>query len=192
MSTVAELAGTGQELSRRKRAAKTVDRALRGGILGGAVAAVAWLLATAIGATVFLLLIVATVLAVIYTAVRGDKARFGIWGLLAIGWALVIAERWAVNGHGGVWVGLAAWLGVVVGARRGGISKWSLPLLAYPLLLGVIVVLSNHSLLSPWGVSWLWVAAVLGPVIGARTLLNPSPRGEPSGPGTKPDPLADL
>jgi hypothetical protein len=191
MSAVAELSKTGQKPSRRKRAAKTVDRALRGGILGGATAALAWLLASAIGGVMFVVLIVATVVALIYTVMRGDKARFGIWGLIVIGWALVMLERWAVHSHGGLWVAGAAWLGIVVGARRGGISKWSLPLLAYPVALGAIVVLTNHSLLGPWGSSWLWVAAVLGPVVGARTLLNPSPRGEPK-PDAKPDPLAGL
>jgi hypothetical protein len=27
--------------------------------------------------------------------------------------------------------------------------------------------------LDPWGISWLWLAAILGPVVGARTLLRP-------------------
>jgi hypothetical protein len=47
-------------------------------------------------------------------------------------------------------------------------------------LLGVIVVLSGQDLATPWGSSWLWVAAVLGPVIGARTLLNPRPPKPPA------------
>ena len=38
-----------------------------------------------------------------------------------------------------------------------------------------IVVLAGEDLLDPWGASWLWVAAVLGPVLGARTLLSPRP-----------------
>ena len=59
----------------RQRAAKTVDAALRGGILAGAVAAIAWLLAVALGSTVFFLLVIGTVLALIYTVMRGDKAR---------------------------------------------------------------------------------------------------------------------
>ena len=50
---------------------------------------------------------------------------------------------------------------------------------------------AEHSLLRPWGISWLWVAAVLGPVIGMRTLLNPSPRDHQE-PTAKPDPLAGL
>src|SRR5215218_10079805 len=95
-AALADLSGTPKP-SRRERAAKTVDRALRGGILTGAVAAIAWLLAVAIGSTVFFLLVVATVLALIYTVVRGDKARLTVWGVIAIAWALVLAERWVVN-----------------------------------------------------------------------------------------------
>jgi hypothetical protein len=177
--------------SRRKRAAKTVDAALRGGILGAVVAGVAWLLGTAAIGTMILVLVVATIAGGVYTVVRGDKARFGIWGVLAVGWAVALVAHWAVSGHGGFFVGLAAWLGVVWGARRAGISKWTMPFLAFPLVFGVVVVLSGHSLLKPWEISWLWVAAVLGPVIGVRTLLNPSPRTHEE-PTPKSDPLAGL
>jgi hypothetical protein len=168
--------------TRRQRASRIVSAALRGGIVGAAVAAVAWVLAAGLAATAFLVLVIATVGVAIYTVARGDKARPGVWAALAIAWAIVLIERWAVNGHGGLWVAAAAWLGVVLGARRAGISKWALPLLAYPLILGAVVVVSGHSLLSPWGVSWLWVAAILGPVVGAYTLLNPSPRKPPEAP----------
>jgi hypothetical protein len=172
------LAATAQEKPRprREKAARTVDRALRTGIIFGAVAAVAWLVAAAIAASAFFLLVIATVLAVVYMVVRGDKARLGIWVLLAVAWGAVILERAVVNGHGGLWVAAACWLGVIVGARRAGITKRWLVALLYPVALGVIVKLSGHSVLDPWGVSWLWVAAILGPVIGLRTLLNPSPR----------------
>ena len=166
----------GPKPSRKERAAKTVNAALRGGLLAGAVAAIAWLLAVALSGTVFFLLIVATVLAAVYMIVRGDKARMGIWGLLAIAWALVIAERWVVNDNGGIIVAAAAWLGVVLGARRAGIAKKSMLLLLYPLLSAAIVIAAGESLREPWGMDWLWVLAVLGPVLGARTLLNPSPR----------------
>jgi hypothetical protein len=177
--------------SRRKRAAKTVDRALRGGILGAAVATVGWLVASVVFGTAMVVLVVATIAAAIYTVSRGDKARYGVWGLLAIGWAIVLLEHWAVSGHGGFWVGLATWLGVIVGARRAGISKWSLPFLGFPIAFGAIVALSGEDIMKPWGVSWLWVAAVLGPVVGMRTLLNPSPRDHEAAP-PKRDPLADL
>ena len=70
----------------------------------------------------------------------------------------------------------AAWLGVILGARRAGIAKKSLVLLLYPLLSLAIVIAAGEDVLDPWGMSWLWVAAVLGPVIGVRTVLNPSPR----------------
>jgi hypothetical protein len=191
MSALADLSD--KKPGRLKRAAKTVEAALRGGILGAVVASVGWLLATAIFGTAVVVLVVATIGGAIYTVARGEKARYGIWGLLALGWAIVLVEHWAVSGHGGFFVGIATWLGVVAGARRAGISKWSLPLLAYPAAFGAIIVLSHHSLLRPWGISWLWVAAVLGPVVGARTLLNPSPRThEPDRPAPKRDPLADL
>jgi hypothetical protein len=76
---------------------------------------------------------------------------------------------------------------VVVGARRAGISKWAYPLLLYPLISVAIVWFAGEDLLEPWGVSWLWVAAVLGPVIGARTLFKPRPAPQPDraslGPG---------
>ena len=177
--------------SRRQRAARTVDRALRGGILGAAVATVGWLVASVVFGTAIVALVVATIAGAVYTVSRGDKARLGIWGLIAIGWAIVLVEHWAVSGHGGFWVGLATWFGVIVGARRAGISKWFMPLLAFPIAFGVIVALAGQDILKPWGVSWLWVAAVLGPVIGARTLLNPSPRDHRPAP-PKRDPLADL
>jgi hypothetical protein len=161
---------------RREKAARTVDRALRYGIIFGGVAAIAWVVATAIAASAFFLLIIGTVIALVYTVVAGDKARLGLWGLIAVAWAAVILERAVVNGHGGLWVASACWLGVVMGARRAGISKRWLVALLYPVALAAVVKLSGHSILDPWGVSWLWVAAILGPVVGLRTLLNPSPR----------------
>ena len=192
MSSLAALLDTpGPTLSRKERAAKTVNTALRGGVMAGGVAAIAWLLAVALSSTVFFVLIIATVLALVYTVVAGDKARMGLWGLLAVAWALVIAERWVVNDNGGIIVAGAAWIGVVLGARRGGIAKKSMILLLYPLISLAIVIAADTSVADPWGVSWLWVAAVLGPVLGVRTLLNPSPRdhGKPAKPH---DPLADL
>jgi hypothetical protein len=172
------LAATAQHKPRprREKAAQTVDRALRFGIIFGAVAAIAWLVAAAIAASAFFLLVIGTVLALVYTVVRGDKARLGVWGLVAVAWAAVILERAVVNHHGGLWVAAACWLGVIAGARRAGITKRWMVALAYPVALGALVVLTGHSLLNPWGISWLWVAAILGPVIGLRTLLNPSPR----------------
>ena len=40
-------------------------------------------------------------------------------------------------------------------------------------------VLAGEEVLTPWGSSWLWVPAILGPVIGARTLLK---QDEPASP----------
>jgi hypothetical protein len=180
MTTLAATAATPTP-SPRQKAATTVDRALRGGILGAAVAAIAWVLAGALSATVFLVLVVATIGAVAYTFMR-ETAPLWLWGAIAVGWLVVMIERWAVQNHGGLWVAAAAWLGIVLGARRAGISKWALPLLAYPLALGLIVVLAGQDLATPWGSSWLWVAAILGPVLGARTLLKPSePPKSPAG-----------
>jgi hypothetical protein len=184
MTAIAGLAQTQSKPSKRQRAARTVAAALRGGVLGAAVAAVAWLLAAGLAATAFVVLVIATIAGAAYTVLRGDKARPGVWALLAVAWAMVLVERWVVNAHGGLWVAAAAWLGIVLGARRAGISKWSLPLLAYPVICIAILVIDNQSLLSPWGVSWLWVLAVLGPVIGAQTLLNPS-RRKPPEPGRR-------
>jgi hypothetical protein len=174
MSAVAAAPGARASLSRRRRAGRTIAAALRGGLIGTVAAGVAWLLATAIAGTAFLVLIVVTVLAAVYSVAR-SKTRPALWAALAAAWAIVLIEHWAVNEHGGLWVAGAAWLGVVMGARRAGISKWSLPLLAYPLVSVAIVIAADQDLLSPWGTAWLWVAAVLGPVIGARTLLAPEP-----------------
>lgn len=173
MSALADLATDVHPPSRRERAARTVDAAMRGGLVWAAVALVAWFVAVAIAGTAFLLLLIATVAAALWAALRGT-ASLWLWGSLAAAWAVVALERWAVNEHGGVWVAAAAWLGVVAGARRAGMSKWTLPLLAYPLLGAALLVVQGESLLDPWGVSWLWVAAILGPVLGARTLVRPS------------------
>jgi hypothetical protein len=172
---------TAPGLSRRQRAAKTVAAALRGGLAGALSATVGWLLAGAIAGTAFVLLVIATIGVGAYVVWRGD-VKPQVWLVLAVAWAIVLLERAVVQDNGGVWVSLAAWLGVVIGARRAGISKWALPLLAYPVLSVAIVVVAGEDLLDPWGVSWLWLAAVLGPVLGARTLLTP--RDAP-GPGTR-------
>ena len=162
--------------NRRERAAKTVDAALRGGILLGAVAAIAWLLAAALTGVIYLVLIVVTVLALIYTAMKADKARLSIWAVIGVAWALVLAERWLVKDHGGLIVAGASYLGIVLGARSAGIAKKSMVFLLYPLISVAICIAADTSIADPWGMSWLWVAAILGPVLGARTVLNPSPR----------------
>jgi hypothetical protein len=64
----------------------------------------------------------------------------------------------------------------MIGARRAGISRWALPLLAYPLISLAIVIAARQPVLHPWGVSWLWVAAALGPPLGIRVLLDSSSR----------------
>jgi hypothetical protein len=168
------LAAAPAPLSRRKRAAQTVAAALRGGLAGAIAATVGWLVAGAIAGTAFVLLVVATLGVAGYVVWKGSVKTW-VWLGLAIAWTAVLLERAVVQDNGGVWVAIAAWLGVIVGARRAGISKWSLPLLAFPLVSVAIVVIAGADLLDPWGVSWLWVAAVIGPVLGARTLLSPRP-----------------
>jgi hypothetical protein len=154
---------------------RTVTGALRGGLIGGAAAAIAWLLAVAISGTAFVVLLIASIGVAAWTVLRGTVSPI-VWGVLAAAWAVLALQQWAVDELGGLWVAAASWLGVIIGARRAGISKWSLPLLAYPVVLGVIVVVAGEQLDEPWGSSWLWVPAVLGPVLGARTLLEPSRR----------------
>jgi len=164
-----------QALSRRQRAAKTVAAALRGGVAGALAATVGWLLAGAIAGTAIVLLVLGTLGVAAWVVWKGD-VRPVVWLVLGAAWAAVLLERAVVQDNGGVWVGIAAWIGVILGARRAGISKRYLPLLAFPLVSVAIVVLAGEDLLDPWGVSWLWVAAVLGPVLGLRTLVNPRER----------------
>ena len=159
------------KLTRRKRAAATVAAALRGGLLGTVVAGAAWLVAGALTGSAFVVLVVASIAVAAWVAFRGS-VRPWVWMALAIAWAVVLIERAVVQDNGGVWVAIAGWLGVILGARRAGMSKWSLPWLAYPLISVAIVVGAGEDLLDPWGSSWLWVLAVLGPVVGARTLLR--------------------
>jgi hypothetical protein len=157
--------------TRRRRAAATVAAALRGGVIATVVAAVAWVIAGALAGSAFVLLMIASIALVAWVAFWGS-VRNWVWLALAIAWAVVLIERAVVQENGGIWVALAGWLGIIVGARRAGISNWALPLLAYPLILAAIVVASGEDLLDPWGSSWLWVLAILGPVVGARTLLT--------------------
>jgi hypothetical protein len=157
--------------SRRERAAEIAAAALRGGLLAGAIAAIAWVLATIIAGTAFVVLLIATVLVVAVTLLGRDVSG-PLWIGLALGWGAVLIERAIVNAHGGLWVGIAAYIGVVVGARRAGLSRWALPLLAYPLISVAICIAARQSLLDPWGISWLWLAAALGPPIGVKVLLD--------------------
>jgi hypothetical protein len=157
----------------RARAARVVEAAAKGGLIGTVAALAAWVLAGALAATAWVVLIVATIVAAAVLLWRGSVASW-VWLALVIGWAVVLIEREVVQDNGGLWVAAAGWLGVIVGARRAGINRWMLPLLAYPVALGAIVLLSGEDLADPWGSSWLWVLAILGPVIGARTLVKPS------------------
>jgi hypothetical protein len=157
--------------SRRDRAARVIEAAAKGGFIGTVVALAAWVLAGTLAATAWFVLVVATVLAGGVLLWRGALANW-VWLALAVAWAVVLLERAIVQENGGLWVAAAGWLGVIVAARRAGISRWALPLLAYPLVEAAIVVLAGEDLADPWGSSWLWVLAVLGPVIGARTLVR--------------------
>jgi hypothetical protein len=159
--------------SRRGRAAKTVDAALRGGLLATIVATIAWVLVTGVAATAFVFLLVATLAAAAWSVLR-SSLNPTIWVALAAAWAVVLLERWAVQSHAGLWVAAAGYAGVIVAARRAAIRRRWLPLLAYPLISIAIVIAAGEDLLDPWGTSWLWVAAILGPVLGARTILRPA------------------
>jgi hypothetical protein len=170
--SVAALAAGGAP-TRRQRSAKTVDAALRGGVLATIVATIAWILVTGVAATAFFFLIIATLVAAAWSVLR-SSLNPTIWVALAAGWAVVLLERWAVQSHAGVWVAAAGYAGVIVGARRAGIQRRWLPLLAYPLISVAIVIAAGEDLLDPWGSSWLWIAAILGPVLGARTMLRPA------------------
>jgi drug/metabolite transporter (DMT)-like permease len=161
--------------TRRQRAATVAAAALRGGLLAGAIAAIAWVLAAAVAGTAFFVLLIATAFVVVVTLLGRDISGV-LWTGLALAWAIVLLERWIVTGHGGVIVGAAAYVGVVIGARRAGISRWALPLLAYPLISLAICIAASEPVLHPWGISWLWLAAVLGPPLGLRVLLDPSDR----------------
>jgi hypothetical protein len=169
---------------RRQRAEEIAAGAARGGLLAGAVAVAAWLVVSIVAGTAFVVLLVVTVLLAALTAIGGRDMPGWLWGALAVAWAVVLVERWAVHGHGGLWVAVAAWLGVVAGARGAAIPRWALPLLAYPAISVAIVILADESLPEPWGVSWLWVAAVLGPPLGVKVLLDSlrSPAARARGP----------
>jgi hypothetical protein len=164
--------------SRRDRAAETVEKTLAGGLLGAAVAGVAWLGAWFLSGTIFLALAVATVAVALWTLFRGRVSNT-LWAVLAAGWIVVLVERWAVHGRGGLFVAAAAWVGLILGARRAGIRRRYLPLLAFPLVCIAIAWAADVSLTRPFGTSWIWVAAVLGPVFGVRTLLGMKHSAEP-------------
>jgi hypothetical protein len=159
-------------LTRRRRAGEIAAAALRGGLLTAAVAAIAWVLAIALSGTAFVVLLVATAVVIVVTLLGRDVSG-PMWLGLVLAWAVVLLERAIVNDNGGVWVGVAAYIGVIAGARRAGMPRWALPLLAYPLISLAILIAAHEPLLHPWGVSWLWVAAALGPPLGLRVLLKP-------------------
>jgi hypothetical protein len=158
--------------TRRARAARVIEAAAKGGLIGTVAALAGWLVAGALAATGFVVLIVASLVAAAVLIWRGSVATW-VWLALAVAWAALLIERAVVQDNGGLWVAAAGWLGVIVGARRAGISRWALPLLAYPLVSVAIVIAAGEPLDDPWGSSWLWIAAVLGPIIGARTLVKP-------------------
>jgi len=171
MTALTDLPPTSSQPVRRRRAGATAQATMRGGLIGAAVAAGAWVLAGIVAATAFTVLLLVSVAAGAYAFVRG-RLHPGVWGGLAVAWAVVLLERWVVGGHGGLWVAIAAWFGVVAGARRAGISKWALPLLAFPLIGVALALVDRQSLLSPWGSAWLWVPIVLLPVIAVGVVVG--------------------
>ena len=111
---------------------------------------------------------------------RGDKARLSVWGLIAVAWALVLAERWLVNDNGGLIVAGASYLGVVLGARSAGIAKKSIVVPALPADLGRDHRRRRQSVPTRGACPGCGSRRSSGPVLGARTVLNPSPRKEPA------------
>jgi hypothetical protein len=158
--------------TRRARAGRVIEAAAKGGLIGTVAALAGWLVAGALAGTAWVVLIVASLAAAAVLIWRGSVATW-VWLALAVAWAALLIERAVVQENGGLWVAAAGWLGVIIGARRAGIAKWALPLLAYPLVSVAIVIVAGEDLDDPWGSSWLWIAAVLGPIIGARTLVKP-------------------
>jgi hypothetical protein len=158
--------------TRRQRAGAIIEAAAKGGLIGTVAALAAWLLAGALAGTAFVVLVVASLAAAAVLIWRGSVATW-VWLGLAIAWVVVLLEREIVQENGGLWIAAAGWLGVIVAARRAGIARWALPLLAYPLVSVAIVIAAGQDLDDPWGSSWLWIAAVLGPIVGARTLVRP-------------------
>ena len=162
--------------SRRSVRPRRSTAALRGGILAGAVAAIAWLLAVGARLHIFFVLIIATVLALVYTVVARRQGADGHLGPDRVAWALV--ARRALGGqrqrrHHRRRRRVAR-RRPRRPARRDRQEVAGPP--ALPADLAGDLIAADTSVADPWGVSWLWVAAVLGPVVGARTLLNPSPR----------------
>src|SRR5262245_60284015 len=114
------VAPTATPATRRERAAKTVAAALRGGLAGAIAATVGWLLAGAIAGTAVVLLVIATLGVAAFVVWKGEVSSW-VWLALAIAWGAVLLERAVVQDNGGVWVAIASWAGVIIGARRAGI-----------------------------------------------------------------------
>ena len=161
---------TASHLSRRERAHKTVCRACTGALVGAGIALAGWIAAQLLAFTVLLAAGGLTALALVVAVARhGLPAK--VWGALIILWTAILCQRWLVHGNGGLLIAGGAWLGMFYALRKAGTSKWLLPLLAYPLVMAIVLVVSGHGLFRPFGTSWLWPVAVVGPALGIRTLL---------------------
>ena len=153
--------------TRRVRAARVVVAAAKGGLIGTVAALAAWLLAGALAATAWVVLIVATIAAAAVLLWRGSMATW-VWLALAI----ALGRRPArARGRAGERrrVGGARRLAGRDRRRppRGHLNAGRCRCSPIRSLSVAIVVLAGEDLLDPWGSSWLWVPAVLGPVIGA-------------------------
>ena len=159
-------------LTRRRRVGDKIAAALRGGLAGALIAGVAWLAAGLIAGTAVVFLVVATIAVGAWVVMKGDVKTW-VWLGLAVAWAVVLLEREVVQENGGLWVAAAGWLGVIVGARRAGINRWALPLLAYPLLSVAIVSLAGEDLLEPWGSRGCGSPPCSGPSSGRGRCVRP-------------------
>ena len=68
----------GTEADPAQAAAATVSAALRGGLLGTVVAAVAWVIAGALTGSAFVLLVVASIAVAVWVALRGSVGELGL------------------------------------------------------------------------------------------------------------------
>jgi hypothetical protein len=92
--------------TRRARAGRVIEAAAKGGLIGTVAALAAWVLAGALAATAWVVLVVATIAAAAVLLWRGSMATW-VWMALAIGWAVVLIEREVVQDNGGLWVAAA-------------------------------------------------------------------------------------
>jgi hypothetical protein len=162
---------TAETTGRRERAASAVSRLTKAALIGALAAFIGWVVASAITGLAIIAAVAATVIVAVVAVVKDGKLPIVVWGGLAGVWAAIIAERVFVHSHGGFWVAASAWGAMVFSAWKAG-SRWTLPLLAYPLIMAGGLIAADEPVLKPYGITWLWVPAVLVPLLIVRALLT--------------------